>query len=72
MSRFRLSAPQQRCLRDLYAASPRTVDDLPYTEDFESLFVQFVARTGLTLTRHDFWRALSSLRKKRSLPRKER
>lgn len=72
MAQVRLNREHQLTLRTLYAASPRTVDDLPYTEDFESLFVQFVARTGLTITRHDFWRALSSLRKKRSLPRKER
>jgi hypothetical protein len=67
-----LTEEQKQTLRDLYRAMRRTVDDLPYTEEFETLYTQFIARTGLTLTRHDLWRALSSQRKGRKLIRKER
>ena len=71
-SRLTLSDPQKATLRELYKATQRTVDDLPYTDEFESLYTQFIARTGLTITRHDVWRALSSQRKARQLIRKER
>jgi hypothetical protein len=48
------------------------VDDLPYTEEFETLYTKFVARSGRVMTRHDVWRALASQRKARRLVRKER
>jgi hypothetical protein len=72
MPRITLTKAQKETLQDLYRKCPRTVDDLPYTEDFESLYTQFISRTGLTLTRHDVWRALSSRRKAKALTRKER
>jgi len=46
--------------------------DLPYTDEYESLYTEFIARTGLTMTRHDVWRALASQRKAKKLVRKER
>lgn len=70
--RLTLADSQKDTLRELYRATRRTVDDLPYTVEFEELYTQFVARTGLTLTRHDVWRALSSQRKARKLVRKQR
>lgn len=72
MVRIVLKPPEKSILCDLYRRTKRTVDDLPYTEEFESLYTQFVARTGLTMTRHDVWRCLSSLRKASQLVRKER
>lgn len=69
---LRLKDTQKQTLRELYRLSRRTVDDLPYTQEFESLHVQFIARTGLTMTRHDVWRVLSSQRKAKRLVRKER
>lgn len=71
-TRIRLNASQRQSLADLYRATRRTVDDMPYTEEFESLYTRFVARTGLTMTRHDVWRALASQRKTSRLIRKER
>ncbi|MCA3006664.1 MAG: hypothetical protein LW650_11805 [Planctomycetaceae bacterium] len=70
--RLVLAKEQKATLRELYSSTKRTVDDLPYTEEFEWLYTQFVARTGLTMTRHDVWRALSSQRKAKELIRKER
>ncbi len=51
--RVLLTEEQKETLRTLYKATNRTVDDPPYTEEFESLYTQFIARTGLTITRHD-------------------
>ncbi len=59
-------------LIELYAAEPRTVDDLPYTIEFERMREAFNRRTGMDLSAHDFWRALSSARKTGTLRRKER
>lgn len=70
--RLVLTGEQKEALCSLYRATKRTVDDLPYTEEFEALYTQFIARTGLTISRHDVWRALSSQRKARRLVRKER
>jgi hypothetical protein len=72
MPRLVLKPEQKECLRELYRQGRRTVDDLPCTDEFESIYTSFVARTGLTMTRHDVWRALSSQRKARALIRKER
>ena len=63
----------RKILRELYANTRRTLDDLPYTHDFEALFTDFLKATGrLGATRHDVWKALSSLRKRSELIRKER
>jgi len=70
--RIRLTKEQRQTLADLYKRTRRTVDDLPYTDEFESFYTEFIARTGLTMTRHDVWRALASQRKGKRLPRKER
>jgi hypothetical protein len=67
-----LSNAQQRTLIDLYAAGDNTVDVLPYTADFSWLLDSFNRATGLSLTPHEFWRALSTARKGGHLPRKER
>jgi len=57
-------------LAELYKATNRTVDDLPYTEEFERLYTVFIARSGLTMTRHDVWKALAAERKAKRLVRK--
>ncbi len=72
MARVRLKAEHRELLSQLYRSNRRTVDDLPYTEEFEQLYTQFIARSGLIMTRHDVWRALASLRKARRLVRKQR
>ncbi|MFH1732744.1 MAG: hypothetical protein ABIF82_13985 [Planctomycetota bacterium] len=59
-------------LAELYKATNRTVDDLPYTEEFERLYTAFIARSGLTMTRHDVWKALAAERKAKKLVRKRR
>lgn len=53
MARFRLTKAQRETLSALYRSSKRTVDDLPYTDEFDELYTEFVARTGLTMSRHD-------------------
>lgn len=72
MDRLNLSNGHKEILEEFYRATRRTVDDLPYTEEFELLFEAFVARSGKSLSRHDVWRALSSARKASRLVRKER
>ena len=67
-----LSKANEEFLAELYARAAKTLDDLPYTEEFEALYTAFIARSGQIMTRHDIWRALSNLRKARRLTRKER
>jgi hypothetical protein len=60
-------------LRELYSGAERTLDDLPYTHEFEALYADFLKGTGrLGATRHDVWKALSALRKRSELVRKKR
>lgn len=72
MAKIRLKDEHGRLLVDLYKRTAKTVDDLPYTEEFEHLYESFVQRSGLTMNRHDVWRALASQRKASRLVRKER
>ena len=60
-------------LREIYANAKRTLDDLPYTHEFEALYADFLKATGrLGATRHDVWKALTALRKRSELIRKRR
>jgi len=72
MRRPSLSKAHEDMLLDLYTRTSKTLDDLPYTEEFEDLYTAFVARSGRTMTRHDMWRALTNLRKATRLVRKAR
>lgn len=67
-----LSSSQIDILAELYAECEATLDDLPYTDEFERLYSQFLARAGVSLDRHGVWRALSNARKAGKLVRKER
>lgn len=67
-----LDETSRKILVELYAAADLTVDALPYTADFDWMSDAFNQATGLNLTSHDFWRALSSARKTSQLPRKQR
>lgn len=67
-----LAEDHAQLLIQLYREARRTSDDLPYTEEFENLYRNFLARSGLHLTRHEVWRALAHLRKAGRLTRKRR
>lgn len=72
MKRTGLSDEQKDILVELYRRTRKTVDGLPYTEAFERLYESFLHRSGLSMSRHDVWRALASRRKSGRLGRKER
>jgi hypothetical protein len=72
MKRLHLKPEHKNILIELYNRTHKTVDGLPYTEEFERLYESFVQRSGLNLTRHHVWRALARQRKAKHLVRKER
>lgn len=72
MGRIRLQKQYKDVLVDLYRRTNKTVDDLPYTDEFEELYTGFIARSGLMMTRHDVWKALANCRKASKLVRKTR
>jgi hypothetical protein len=72
MPQIRLDSAHRQLLADLYKRTRKTVDDLPYTEEFERIYESFVQRSGMNMNRHDLWRALASQRKASGLVRKER
>jgi len=72
MSRIRLSEEHKELLAELYTRTQKTLDDLPYTEEFERLHASFLNRTGLNLSRHDVWHAIVGERKSGRLSRKHR
>lgn len=57
-------------LKQLYLEIPETVDQLPYTPQFDQLHARFEHSCGNTMSKTQFWRTLSSLRKRSLLPRK--
>lgn len=67
-----LSKQNKELLGELYVRTAKTLDDLPYTDEFDTLYAAFINRSGLTMTRHDVWRALTNLRKTSRLARKKR
>ncbi len=72
MNRVRLCDEHKELLDDLYTRTHKTLDALPYTEEFERLHASFLNRTGLNLSRHDVWRAIVNARKSGRLTRKQR
>jgi len=72
MPYLRLSNAHRDLIAEIYAASGATVDDLPYTDEFERLYAAFILRSGCSIDRHDFWKALAGLRKASRLVRKRR
>jgi len=72
MAKISLSNAHKKVLAELYDQTRLTVDELPYTDDFETLYTAFVARSGLTTTRRDVWKALAGCRKASRLSRKRR
>lgn len=68
----RLSTAHRELIAEIYAESGATVDDLPYTDEFENLYAAFVRRSGRSISRHAFWRVLTGLRKASRLVRKRR
>ncbi len=72
MNRVKLRDEHKALLVELYERTAKTVDDLPYSEEFERLYESFLQRSGLDMNRHDVWRALASRRKGSHLVRKER
>ena len=72
MSQARLRDEHKELLADLYSRTQKTLDDLPYTEEFERLHASFLNRTGLNLSRHDVWLAIVGVRKSGRLGRTQR
>ena len=72
MSYVHLSTAHKEIVTEFYAKIRRTVDDLPYVEEFNMLHAEFGSRSGRDLSKHDFSRALSSACKASRLARNER
>jgi hypothetical protein len=58
--------------RDLMERSSYTRDALPYSDEFERLYTEFLERTGEDITRHKFWRLLSNTAKRGGWKGKQR
>ncbi len=55
MARLRIPQQHKELLIELYKRTRKTVDDLPYTDEFERLYESFIQRSGCsveTLKRH--------------------
>lgn len=72
MAQNSLSNAHKIMLAELYDQTTRTVDDLPYTDDFETLYTEFINRSGRSMSKHDVWKALAGCRKASRLSRKKR
>lgn len=59
-------------LVEVYELNGVPADQLPYTDDFESLYAEVVKQTGETLSRSECWKLLATTRKRGKLPRVSR
>ena len=72
MSRVRIREDHKQLLAGLYERTAKTLDELPYTEEFERLFASFLQKTGLNISRHEVWHLLAGQRKAAKLARMKR
>ena len=63
-----LDAADERLI-EVYKYVGRSLDDLPYTEEFEKLYAQVSSGDESQMGRHVVWRRLLRLRKTGRLPR---
>jgi len=56
----------------LYSEQDLALDNLPYTDQFDAIVLQFQQSFGHTHGHHDLWRVLTKLRKSKRLVRKSR
>ena len=63
------SDPEKEQLRGLYAECALTVDRLPYSEEFESIYEDF---GNEKISKSELFLALANMRKRKELPRKAR
>ena len=70
--RARLTDQQKQVLKDLYARTSLTADELAYTQDMERIHADFIQQTGLSMTVREVYSALMTLRKQGRLDRKLR
>ncbi len=66
------TAHQRGWIREILKASTFTRDALPYSDEFERHFAEFAKVAGGDMTRHQFWRSLSSAAKKGGCKGKKR
>ena len=59
-------------LAEVYAEFGVATDQLPYTEEFESVYTEVTRRSGSPLTRAQLWRLLANERKRGRLARVRR
>lgn len=59
-----ISAQALEIAAKLVASSPKPLDRLPYTDDFEEVYRAFVVRLGRQCSRHDCWWYLLDARKR--------
>jgi predicted AAA+ superfamily ATPase len=59
----KLDEPESLELLRLFPDGMGGRDALPYTTAFDAMRKEFIARSGRTLSRHEFWRAISNLAK---------
>ena len=56
-------------LAEIYVKQGVPADQLPYSDDFESLYREVQQRTTTSMTRAEVWRHLANARKRGQLPR---
>lgn len=60
-----MSANEVNIICKLYESLDRSVDQLPYTIDFETFIKKFIKKSGRRISRHEFWLVVLHLRKKK-------
>lgn len=72
MSKHLSICQAEELLVKLYREQERTVDHLPYTDEFEAMFRQLCNRAAAALSEHQVWEMLIYLRKAGRLDNKEK
>ena len=72
MNDFRLTFEDTGILVGLYEEQDLSVDNLPYTQNIERIYLQYNKKAETTLTKSELWKTLINLRKASKLPKKRK
>lgn len=68
----RFNSEEKDVVIGLYMQVVACVDQLPYTGDFDLLYEGLRNKLSSPISKNEFWRCLTNLRKAKELPRKAR
>ncbi len=69
MARAKKVLSPDEVLAEVYAEHGVSIDRLPYTAAFDTMFTEVTRKVGARMTKAEFWRLITNARKAGKLPK---